>query len=304
MTHDGEIDDVWREHRPYLIDLAFRMLGSIQDAEDVVQEAFTRLLRTDLDAIDEVRGWLIVVVSRLCLDQLGSARSRRVSTVASLEDHIGDAASGRFPVSSASADPADRVTLDDNLRLAVLVVLEQLSPAERAVFVLHDVFRLPFEDTAEIVGRTPAACRQLASRARRRIGSEAGPGRFSAAAAAEHHKVAEQFIAACSGGNLDTLVRLLDPDVVGHVDLGPGAPAQRPIAGNRAVARGALTFLGPQTQTTLVSHPVNGQAGILAFRDRALFGVFAFQIGDDGRIRDIAGILDPAKLALLSGVLL
>jgi RNA polymerase sigma-70 factor (ECF subfamily) len=298
-THDhSDVDDVWRGHRVYMIDLAFRMMGNIQDAEDVVQEAFIRLLRADLGSIDDVRGWLIVVVSRLCLDQLGSARSRRVSAVASIEDHVGQAPSGPFPRPAASVDPADRVTLDDNIRLALLVVLEQLSPAERAVFVLHDVFRLPFEATAGIVGRTPAACRQLASRARRRIESEAGSERFSPASAEQHH-VAEQFIAACAGGDLEALVRLLDPDVVGHVDLGPGAPAPKPFTGHRLVAQGTLTFLGPTTATTLVSQPVNGRPGVLAFRDHTPFGIFVFRLGEDGRIQDIHGILDPAKLAHL-----
>ncbi len=298
-TQNGaDIDDVWREHRAYTFDLAFRMLGNIQDAEDVVQEAFTRLLRADRSAIEDIRGWLIVVVSRLCLDQLGSARSRRVSSVGSVEDHAKDARPGLWPLSAPSIDPADRVTLDDSIRLALLVVLEQLSPPERAVFVLHDVFRLPFEATADIVGRTPAACRQLASRARRRIETETGPGRFSPAAA-EQHQVAEKFIAACAGGDLDTLIRLLDPKVAGHVDLGPGGPPQRPLRGQRLVAQGALNFLGPRTPTTLVSQPVNGRPGVLAFRDRSLYGVFVFQIGEDGLIRDIHGILDPAKLAPL-----
>jgi RNA polymerase sigma-70 factor, ECF subfamily len=303
-THrDGDIDDVWREHRAYMIDLAFRMLGNIQDAEDVVQEAFTRLLREDLTAIEDIRGWLIVVVSRLCLDQLGSSRSRRVSTVGSLEDHAQDARPGTFGPSAASIDPADRVTLDDSIRLALLVVLEKLSPAERAVFVLHDIFGLPFEATADIVGRTPAACRQLASRARRRIEAETGPGRFSPAVA-EQHQVAEQFIAACAGGDLETLIRLLDPEVVGHVDLGAGGLPQRLIVGDRLVAQGSLNFLGPRTATTLVSQPVNGRPGLLAFRDRALYGIFVFRIGDDGRIQDIHGILDPAKLAPLNASLM
>ncbi|HSS10873.1 MAG TPA: sigma-70 family RNA polymerase sigma factor, partial [Acidimicrobiales bacterium] len=139
---DAEIDDVWRQHRPYLTDLAFRMLGSIYDAEDVVQEAFTRLLSVDLDQIDEVRGWLVVVVSRLCLDQLRSAKTRREASAGSLDDQ------GSVPSSAPWADPADRVTLDDSVRIALLVVLEHLSPAERAVFVLHDVFQFSFESVA------------------------------------------------------------------------------------------------------------------------------------------------------------
>src|SRR5579862_6560714 len=131
------VDEIWREQHPYLVDLAFRMLGRIQDAEDVVQEAFSRLVRADLDAIEDARGWLIVVVTRLCLDQLRSARHRRETAVGSVDETAGE------PVADVSAvrppDPADRVTLDDSVRLALLIVLQELTPAERAVFVLHDV---------------------------------------------------------------------------------------------------------------------------------------------------------------------
>jgi RNA polymerase sigma-70 factor (ECF subfamily) len=293
---DGDltIDDVWRDHRAYLVDLAFRMLGNIQGAEDVVQEAFTRLLSADLEEIEEVRGWLIVVVSRICLDQLGSARARREASVASIEDHVSSS-------TSLDADPADRVTLDDTIRMALLVVLQQLSPPERAVFVLHDVFRLSFDATADIVGRSPAACRQLASRARRRIDAEGGAGRFSPGVE-EQHQVAEHFIAACAGGDLESLLRLLDPKVVGDVDLGPGLPARAPFEGHQRVAAGILSFFGPATGTTLVSQPVNGQPGVLAFRDRTLYGVFAFQVVG-GRICDIHGVLDPRQLAAIKAQL-
>jgi len=289
------VDDIWRDHRPYLVDLAFRMLGSIQGAEDAVQEAFARLLKADIGQLEDVRAWLIVVVSRLCLDQLGSAKVRREASVESFDD----LAAGRW--SPLGADPADRVTLDDSLRMALLVVLEQLSPAERAVFVLHDVFRLSFADAADIVGRSPAACRQLASRARRRIESDTGLRRFSPSTE-EQHEVAEQFIAACADGELDRLMRLLDPDVVGDYDLGPDGPPRRPLRGSRVVARGALSFLGPETATTLVSQPVNGRPGVLAFRHRVLCGIFVFKVAD-GRISDIHGIADPAKLAYVSSQL-
>jgi RNA polymerase sigma-70 factor (ECF subfamily) len=285
------IGAIWADHQPYLVDLAFRMLGRFHDAEDVVQEAFSRLLAADIAQIEDVRGWLVVVVSRLCLDQLRSARRRRESNVGS-DDDAGVRAS--VP---AGPDPADRVTLDDSIRLALLVVLEDLSPPERAVFVLRDVFRYSFDAIAGIVGRTPAACRQIASRARRRIDAGSGPGRFSPGPG-EHHQVAAEFIAACAGGDLDRLLLLLDPDVVGDVDLGSAAPPRRPLSGSRRVSRGLLGFFGPETATTLVSQPVNGYPGVLAFRSGQLVAVVVFKIRD-GRICDIHGIGDPAKLALV-----
>ncbi len=284
------VDDIWREHQPYLLDLAFRMLGRIQDAEDVVQEAFSRLVRADIGAIEDVRGWLIVVVSRICLDELRSAKHRRETTVGSVDDAVGQ------PSPAPEADPADRVTLDDNVRLALLVVLEELTPAERAVFVLHDVFRFSFDAVAAIVGRTPAACRKIASRARHRIESQTGPGRF-APGPREQHQVVAEFIAACAGGDLDRLLRLLDPNVGGEADLGPGLP-RRVVRGSHAVARNSLSIFGLGTRATLVSQPVNGEPGALVFRDGELNAVLWFDISE-GLIRDIHAIADPAKLALL-----
>jgi RNA polymerase sigma-70 factor (ECF subfamily) len=286
-----EIEEIWAGQRPYLVDLAFRMLGRIHDAEDVVQEAFSRLLRADLNEIEDVRGWLVVVVSRLCLDQLKSAKHRREMTVGSLPEADLQAAS------SAAVDPADRVTLDDTLRLALLVVLEELSPAERTVFVLHDIFRFSFAAIAPIVGRTEAACRQIASRARRRITSEAGPGRFLADVD-QQHEVAAEFIAACAGGDIERLLLLLDPDVVGDVDLGPTFPARPPLAGHRAVSRGLLGFFGPASGSTLVSQPVNGHPGVLAFRSGELAAIMILKTAGD-RIVDIHAIGDPAKLAFV-----
>src|SRR5262245_43857202 len=160
------LDDAWHEHRPYLLDVAYRMLGSITDAEDIAQEAFVRLMRADTDEIDDLRGWLIVVVSRLCLDQRRSARFRRELPATQPDARDPPVRPlGRVE----GADPADRVTLDDSVQAAMLVVLERLSPAERTAFVLHDVFGFSFEVVGSIVGRSPAACRQLASRARRRV---------------------------------------------------------------------------------------------------------------------------------------
>jgi RNA polymerase sigma-70 factor (ECF subfamily) len=282
-----EIEKIWAAQRPYLVDLAFRMLGRIHDAEDVVQEAFSRLLRADLEGIDDVRGWLVVVVSRLCLDQLKSAQHRRETAVGALPE----------PTSPAPFDPADRVTLDDTLRLALLVVLEELSPAERTVFVLHDIFRFSFSAIAPIVGRSESACRKIASRARRRISTETGPARFLADVD-QQHEVAAEFIAACGGGDLERLLRLLDPDVVGDVDLGPTMAPRRPLSGSATISRNLVGFFGPASGMTLVSQPVNGHPGFLAFHDGALFGVVILKTGN-GRIVDIHAIADPAKLAFV-----
>src|SRR5258708_4926420 len=163
---EGLAGDAWRDHGRHVVDVAYRLLGSVTEAEDMVQEAFARLVRADQQSIDDVRGWLVVVVTRLCLDLLRSARVRR-------ETYVGP----WFPepvahAASEAPDPADIVTLDESVRMALLIVLERLSPAERVVFVLHDVFEYTFEEIAPMVDRTPAACRQLASRARRRIGAE------------------------------------------------------------------------------------------------------------------------------------
>src|ERR1700682_4846433 len=160
---NGPFAEAWHQHKSYLINVAYRLLGSGSEAEDMVQEAFARLLRADVDDSADLRGWLVVVVTRLCLDQLRSARAR----------HEVDAGPS-FPeplahLAGSGADPADIVTLDESVRMALLIVLERLTPAERVVFVLHDVFEYSFEEVATMGGRTPAACRQLASRARRRL---------------------------------------------------------------------------------------------------------------------------------------
>jgi RNA polymerase sigma-70 factor (ECF subfamily) len=200
--HDEVVIEAWNEHRPYLVDLAFRMLGDIGAAEDVVQDAFWRLLRARPGEIEDERGWLIVVTSRLCLDQIRSARSRRERPHDAGEIEFvpavrgGEAPAGR----EVAVDPADRVTLDDDVRLALLVMLQRLSPAERVVFVLHDIFGVPFESVAQTVGRPTATCRQLARRARQKMSDGQGDTRFDVGAA-EHREVTEKFIAACAGGD-------------------------------------------------------------------------------------------------------
>jgi RNA polymerase sigma-70 factor (ECF subfamily) len=289
----GKISQVYQDHRPYLVDLAFRMLGDISAAEDIVQDAFTRLMAAKLGEIEDERGWLIVVTSRLCLDQIKSARSRR--------ERAHDASEIEFvaPPQSGLADPADRVTFDDGVRLALLVVLQQLSPAERVVFVLHDIFRMPFDTVAETVGRSTGACRQLASRARQKIAAGPGSARFDIASA-EHRQVTEKFIAACSNGDLSGLLGVLAPDAWGDVDLGPAAAKFDVVVGAENIARNLLRFWGQGA--TLVSHPVAGQPAVLAFTGRELAGVLVFTMRGE-LIQAVHVIGDPRKLDFVSSQL-
>jgi RNA polymerase sigma-70 factor (ECF subfamily) len=289
-THDARFTDAWHDHHGFLLDVAYRLLGSYNDAEDVVQEAFSRLLRADLDPIEDVRAWLVVVVSRLCLDQLRSARTRR-------EAYLGP----WFPEplldpGDEDADPAEMVTLDESVRMALLVVLERMTPAERVVFVLHDVFEFPFERVAPLVGRSTAACRQLASRARRRVREEA-PSTPAASDPDQQRRVVDAFIAACAGGKLEDLLRLLDPSVVGWADVGGAlAAASQPNVGPEAVARRVMEFFGGGSGTTLLPRNVNGEPGIVAVRRGEVASVMALTLRQ-GAITRIYVVADPRKLA-------
>jgi RNA polymerase sigma-70 factor, ECF subfamily len=287
----ADVNAIWREHRSYLVDLAFRMLGNIHDAEDAVQEGFSRLLHQNIDDIDDVRGWLVVVVSRACIDHLRSARVRREAQ----SDTLGDQA--KTVTAAPPTDPADRVTLDDSIGIAMLVLLRRLSPAERAAFVLHDVFQFSFDAIAPIVGRSPVACRQLASRARRRIEDGTDPERFTVEAG-EQHRVTAGFIAACASGDIEALMAMLAPDVSGDVDFGGIAPARAPQHGRTDVTRNLFLFFGPDSGTTLVSQPVNGGSAFLAFREGRLFAIVQLDVRDD-IVHELHAIVDPAKLALM-----
>jgi RNA polymerase sigma-70 factor, ECF subfamily len=296
----AKITKAYREHRPYLVDLAFRMLGDIGEAEDTVQDAFARLLKADVGEIEDERGWLIVVTSRLCLDRIKSARSRRESTSdPSGLELTGAGGSGGLGAAASSglADPADRVTLDDSVSLALLVVLQRLTPAERVVFVLHDMFQLPFPAIAQTVGRTQAACRQLAKRARDKIAAaQIQPGARFDVSAAEHRAVTDRFIAACAGGDLDGLLAVLAPDAWGEVDRGPGVPAIPVTRGAAEVAGNLLRFWGPPA--VLVSQPVGAQPALLAFVDGQLSAVLVLVMRGD-LVEALQVIADPRKLSLL-----
>jgi RNA polymerase sigma-70 factor, ECF subfamily len=291
----AKISQAYRDHRPYLVDLAFRMLGDIGTAEDIVQDAFTRFMRADPGEIADERGWLIVVTSRLCLDQIRSARSRRER--AHDPGQIEAVAPSAQP---ALADPADRVTFDDSVHLALLVVLQRLTPAERVVFVLHDIFGVPFDTVAETVGKTSQACRQVATRARQKISDGGGEVRFNVTAA-EHRVVTDKFIAAAANGDFTSLVEVLTPDAWGDIDYGPAAARpQVVVTGAGRVARHVLHYWGPAA--TLVSHPVAGQPTLLGFHGRQLAGVLVFTILGEN-IQTVHVIADPAKLGFLTAQL-
>ena len=279
-----QVTEAWRSHRPYLVNLAYQMLGDVGDAEDVAQEAFLRLARADLNEIDDVRGWLTVVASRICLDQVRSARARYERP-----GEVEQPASPRL-------DPADRVTLDDEVRTALLEVLRRLSPGERVAFVLHDVFGVPFDRIAETVGRPVGTCRQLARRARTKF-TTAQP-KLNEVAPAEHQLVTEKFITACANGDIAALTAVLDPAVwgVGTVLAEPAPPPQI-NHGPDAVATNLLRYLGPEV--TLVSGPA-GQAAVLAFADRRLFAAIVLTIRGS-LVTKIEAVADPSARAGAAG---
>ncbi|GAB1815563.1 RNA polymerase sigma factor SigI [Mycobacterium sp. MUNTM1] len=276
-----QVSEAWRRHRPYLVNLAYQMLGDIGEAEDIAQEAFLRLSRADIGEIEDTRGWLTVVASRLCLDQVRSARARY--------ERPGDIEDQPAP---HRVDPADRITLDDEIRTALLEVLRRLSPGERVAFVLHDVFGVPFESIAQTVGRPVGTCRQLARRARSKF--EAAQPKLADVAPAEHQLVTEKFIAACANGDLQALAAVLDPTVwgVGTILADPAPPPQI-NHGPDAVATNLLRYLWPDV--TLVSGPVGGPV-LLAFSERRLFAVIVLTIRGS-RVCKIEAIADPSARA-------
>ena len=283
MSGSPSVEAAWRSHRPYLVNLAYQMLGDVGDAEDAAQEAFLRLARTDVAQIDDIRGWLTVVAGRLCLDQLRSARVRH---------ELSDEAGTLDVTRSTDPDPADRVTLDDEVRHAMLEVLRRLSPGERVAFVLHDVFQIPFEEISKTVGRPVGTCRQLARRARGKFGSASA--RLTDITDAEHQLVTEGFITACANGDLEALTAVLDPQVwgVGTI-LGDGAPPPQVNHGPDEVGRNLLRYLGHGA--TLVTGPV-GEPVLLAFTDRRLFAVIVLTLRDN-LILKIEATVDPSAPA-------
>lgn len=290
MTRREWLAEEFERHRAHLRGVGYRMLGSVAEADDAVQEAWLRLDRSDPGGSDDLRGWLTVVVGRICLDILRRRKSRREELAGSwLPEPI-----LRAPDDS---DPERDSVMADSVGLALLVVLESLTPAERLSFVLHDVFGVPFDEIAPVVERSPAAARQLASRARRRVRAEAPQ---PDADLAVQRRAVDAFLAASREGDFEGLLRVLDPDVVLRVDGGPNPPrafAQPPLVGAENVARQAMLFRSSAAEAEPIV--VNGTAGLLVrFPARSLLGAFTVV---DGRIAEIYLIADPEKLRGIPG---
>ena len=293
---DPGLSAVMSERRQ-LINLTYRLLGSLADAEDAVQETYARwyaMPRPQQQAIESPGAWLTKVASRICLDLLGSARARRERYVGDwLPEPLpgpADWVSGR--PGGTTADPADRVTLDESVNMAFLVVLESMTPAERVTFILHDVFRYPFAEVASIVSRTPAACRQLASSARRRIRAS----QPQAVPATGQASIVRAFKQAWEARDIDALVGLLDPDATATADTGGLATAlPGPIEGSEQIVRACLEVARMAPDLTILERTVNGQPGLVAQQDDVIVTVFAFEVAGD-RIKRIWAVRNPEKL--------
>ena len=280
----------FERHRGRLRALAYRMLGSLSEADDAVQEAWLRLSRSETSELDDIGAWLTTVVARISLDAL-RARARRESLI---EPHLPD------PVVTAAdvPTPEDEVVLSDSIGLALLVVLEQLTPAERVAFVLHDIFDVPFEQIAAIMGRSQPAARQLASRARSRVRAAGATSTEKATPdLAAQWELVEAFLAAAQDGDFEALMRVLDPDAVRRLDCGQmDVDVPRLLRGADAVASGALGFqrLGGYGRRVLV----NGAPGFVSFRDGRPFAVLGFTVVG-GRITELNVLADPSRIRRL-----
>ncbi|HET7555257.1 MAG TPA: sigma-70 family RNA polymerase sigma factor [Gaiellaceae bacterium] len=282
MTERDWLAERFEEHRTRLRAVAYRMLGSLTEADDAVQEAWLRLSRTDADAIENLDAWLTTVVARVSLNMLRARKTRREEPLgAQIPEPILDRADGM--------NPEHEALLADSVGLALLVVLETLTPAERLAFVLHDMFAVPFDEIAPIVNRSPDAARQLASRARRRV---QGEGKVPDADLETQRRVVDAFLAASREGDFERLLEVLDPDVVLRADRGAAGPSQV-IRGARAIADQALFFsqLGLEMRPVLV----NGAVGMVTFRNGEPFSLGAVTV-HGGKIVELDFLADPERL--------
>ncbi len=289
MNERDLLAEQFEAHRDHLQAVAYRMLGSTTEADDAVQETWLRLSRADADGVGNLRGWLTTVVGRISLDILRARRARP-------EDVVGESLPELLVSTDWEKDPAHETELADSVGLAILVVLETLSPPERLAFVLHDMFGVPFDDIAEILDRTPAAARQLASRARRRVRGSVPPTDRDLAA---QRRAADAFLAAARAGDFEALLDVLDPDVVFRTHTGRIGPAARPPAvGAAAVAERILSRGAPFAP---LARPaiVNGGAGAIVATGGVLRGVVGFTVSG-GRIVAIDLVVDPERLRAMS----
>jgi RNA polymerase sigma factor (sigma-70 family) len=287
MAEHEWLAERFEENRTHLRAVAYRMLGSLSEADDAVQEGWLRLSRSDISGVENLGGWLTTVVARVCLDMLRSRKSRR-------EEPLGAHVPEPIVSREDGIDPEHEALLADSVGLALLVVLETLAPAERVAFVLHDMFDLPFDEIAPIVGRSPAAARQLASRARRRV---QGSATLPDADLPRQREVVEAFLGALRAGDFDALVVVLDPDVVIRADR-TAAPADgsREVRGARTWAKGALAY----SRFAHFARPalVNGAVGVVVAPRGRLFRVLHFTL-TRGKIVQIDVVADPARLRQL-----
>jgi RNA polymerase sigma-70 factor (ECF subfamily) len=275
----------FEEHRTHLRAVAYRMLGSLTEADDAVQDTWLRFSRAGTDGVENMGGWLTTIVARVCLNLLRSRNTRR-------EDSLDVLLPDPVVTPEGALQPDEEALLADSVGLALLVVLDTLAPAERLAFVLHDMFRLPFEEIAPMVGRSPAATRQLASRARRRISGADVPTPDSDIG--RQREVVDAFFLAARGGDFDTLVALLDPDVVLRADFGTRRPEpSQELHGAEAVARQAIMFSLPHADLRPVR--VNGVAGVVVVVGGQPFAVMGFTVAG-GRIVGIDAISDPDRV--------
>ena len=287
MTELDTLAERFETHRAHLRGVAYRMLGSLSEAEDAVQEAWLRLARADLDGVYNLGGWLTTVVSRVCLDLLRSRASRR-------EDLVGQHQADDHPDSQREGDPEQEALIADAVGRAVLVVLGTLAPAERIAFVLHDMFAVPFDDIAPVLDRTPAATKKLASRARLRVRGTPAAG---VADLRRHRQVVETFLAASRAGDVDAVMAVLDPDVVRRADR-VAIPAGRAlqVRGARTVAEEIIIF-GARAQFAAPAL-VNGDVGIVVAPHGRLLLALTVEVTSD-KIASYELIADPARLAQL-----
>ena len=283
MNERDYLADRFEEHRTHLRAVAYRMLGSLSEVDDAVQEAWLRLSRADATGIDNLGGWLTTVVARVCLDMLRSRQSRR-------EEPFTPDAPEPVATGTRGSSPEHEALLADSVGLALLVVLDRLTPAERLAFVLHDMFAVPFEEIAPIIGRSAEAARQLASRARRRVRGAAAPDPDLV----RQREVVEAFIAALRGGDFEGLLAVLDPDLVVRADMAAGAPSE--IRGAAVWAKGAVAYghLAQLTRPALV----NGAIGVVVAPRGRLVRALRFTIAN-GKITEIEVIGNPARLGEL-----